>query len=186
MLDSLSALLQPFFDRLGDLVQPWAHVYSKNAALSTGVIAVHVLAMFIGGGMAIGADRAILRAAPGSAEGARAVVADLATMHSVVITSLVITIVSGIALFLADVATFSTSVAYWSKMAAFVLLLANGWRMRRSEDSVLTPLKGMPIHTTEMPIAFPQAAWSAVRSSAAISLVLWVVIVLISVILSKA
>ncbi len=185
MLDSLVATLQPLFDALTALVQPWADLYSKNSAVSTSVIAVHMLAMFIGGGMAIGADRAIMRAAPGSAEGARAVVADLATTHSVVIGSLVITVLSGVALFLADVPTFSVSPAYWSKMALFVLLLLNGWRMRKAEDTVLFPLKGLPLHTTEMPVAFPQAAWSAVRRAARFSFVLWVVIVVVSVILSN-
>jgi hypothetical protein len=89
-------------------------------------------------------------------------------------------------LFLADVPTFSVSAAYWIKMFAFVLLLLNGVRMRKAEDSVLSPLKGMPLHTTEMPVAFPKSAWSAVRSSAGISLALWVIIVFISVILSKS
>lgn len=186
MFESLAAAVKPLFDSLGALVQPWADLYSDNSTLSTAVIAVHVLAMFIGGGMAIGADRAIVRAAPGSAEAARAVVADLATMHSVVITSLVVTILSGIALFLADVATFSTAPAYWIKMIAFALLLLNGVRMKKAENSVLSPLKGMPLHTTEMPVAFPKAAWSAVRSSAGISLALWIGIVGISVVLSKA
>lgn len=185
MFDSLATALQPLFERLTTIAQPWADLYSDNSKLSTGVIAVHVLAMFIGGGMAIGADRAILRAAPGSAEAARAVVADLATTHSVVIGSLILTVISGVTLFLADVPTFSVSPAYWIKMATFVVLLVNGLRMRKAEDSVLTPLKGMPLHTTEMPVAFPKQAWSAVRLSAGISLVLWVAIVLDSVILSN-
>jgi hypothetical protein len=160
-------------------------VYADSSKLSTAVIAVHVLAMFIGGGMAIGADRAILRAAPGSADGARAVVADLATTHGVVLGSLIVTVLSGLALFLADVPTFSVAPSYWIKMTMFVVLLLNGLRMRKAEDTVLFPLKGLPIHTTEMPIAFPKAAWGTVRLTAAASLVLWVAIVLTSVILTN-
>jgi hypothetical protein len=182
MPDALAQL----FDSLTTLVQPWADAYSKHAALSTSVIAAHVLAMFVGGGLAIGADRAILRAAPGSAEAARAVVADFATAHALVIGSLVLTVLTGVALFLADVPTFSVSPVYWIKMASFVLLLVNGLRMRKAEGDVLTPLKGMPLHTTEMPVAFPKTAWSAVRTSAGASLFFWVLIVVQSVVLSKA
>ncbi len=43
------------FESLAALVQPWAHLYANNTTLSTAVIAVHILGMFIGGGMAIGA-----------------------------------------------------------------------------------------------------------------------------------
>ena len=170
------------FDTLATVVQPWADLYADSATLATAVIAVHMLAMFVGGGMAIGADRAILRAAPATAEAVRAVLADLSTMHSVIIASLVVTFLSGGALFTSDVATFSVSWVYWIKMSAIGALLLNGLRLRRAERAVLHPLANMPIHTTEMPVAFPKREWSGVRSSAVISLALWLSIVLLGVI----
>ncbi len=174
------------FETLATLVQPWADFYSDHSAVATAVLSVHILAMFLGGGMAIGADRGIIRAVPGTADAARAVVADLATMHTIVISALVITMLSGAALFLADVPTFSVSVVYWTKMGTVAALLINGLLMRRGEDAVLRPLKNMPLHTAEMPTAFPQREWAAVRRSAAISLFLWMTIVLLSVILTNA
>ena len=46
-------MLFAFFETLGRWVQPWADLYSKHANLSTAVLTVHVLSMFVGGGMAI-------------------------------------------------------------------------------------------------------------------------------------
>lgn len=173
------------FESLAAFVQPWADLYANNTTISTTVIAVHVLAMFVGGGMAVGADRAILRAAPGTAEAVRAVVADLATMHSVIIGALAVTFASGAALFLSDVATFSVSKVYWTKMGFVIVLLANGLRMQRAERAVLHPLANMPIHTTEMPVVFPKQEWRDVRTSAAISFVSWLSTVLLGVLLNS-
>lgn len=173
------------FETLATLVQPWADLYAGNSTLSTAVIAVHVLAMFLGGGMAVGADRTILRAAPGTAEAVRAVVADLATMHAVVISALSVTVLSGIALFTSDVATFSVSKVYWTKMGCVGVLLANGLWMRRNERAVLHPLANMPIHTTEMPVVFPKREWNGVRGAAAASVTLWLTIVLLGVIVTN-
>ena len=173
-------------EKLVALVQPWADLYSNNPVLGTAVLVVHVLAMFIAGGMAIGADRAILRAVPGSGESARAVVADLATTHTVVLGALSVTAVSGVALFTSDLATFAVSKVYWAKMLTVCLLLANGLRLRRSEGAVLRPLANVPLYTTEMPVAFPLKEWRNVRSAAAVSMVLWCLVVVLGVVLMNS
>lgn len=173
------------FESLAALVQPWADLYADSNALSTAVLTVHVLAMFVGGGMAVGADRSILRAAPGSAEAVRAVVADLSNIHAVIIGALSVTIVSGAALFASDVATFSVARVYWTKMGLLALLLVNGLRMRRAERAVLHPLENIPIHTTEMPVVFPKREWNSVRSAAWVSMALWMSIVVLGVVLTN-
>ncbi len=152
-------------DAITALVQPWASLYSDHQGLATAVIATHVLSMFVGGGMAIAADRSILRFAPGTADAVRAIVADLATTHSVVLFALVLTIASGAVLAATDVPTFSASVVYWTKMTTLVALLLNGLRMRRAERGVMEHLAGAPIHTAEMPVRFPRCdpAWRRVR-----------------------
>ena len=172
MLESLTAL-----------VQPWADLYANSPVISTGVLVMHVLSMFIAGGMAIGADRAILRAVPGSGESARAVVADLAMTHTVVLAALSVTVASGIALFTSDVATFAVSKVYWAKMLTVGALLINGSRLRRSEAAVLKPLANVPLYTTEMPVAFPLKDWRNVRIAAATSISLWCLVVVLGVIL---
>ena len=170
-------------ETLTTLVQPWADLYASSTVISTAVLVVHVLAMFVAGGMAIGADRAILRAVPGSGEGARSVVADLAVTHTVVLRALAVTFVSGVALFTSDVATFAVSKVYWAKMLTVAALLANGLRLRRFEAAVMRPLANVPLYTTEMPVAFPMKDWSKVRSAAAVSMTLWCTVVVLGVIL---
>ena len=170
-------------DSLTTLLQPWADLYSNNTVLSTAVLVIHVLSMFIAGGMAIGADRAILRAVPGSGESARAVVADMAMTHTIVLGALTVTAVSGVALFTSDIATFAVSKVYWAKMLTVCALLANGLRLRRSEGAVMRPLVNVPLYTTEMPVAFLLKEWGKVRSAAAVSMALWCLVVVLGVVL---
>ncbi len=173
-------------ERVSATTQPWADLYADHAALSTGVIAAHILAMFVGGGMAIAADRAILRSRPGTAEAVRAVVADLSTTHSVVLGSLTVTVITGLALLASDVGNFAVSWVFWTKMGSFAILLANGLRMQRVEKTVMTSLENIPIRTAEMPVPFPKQAWGGIRSAAAVSLSMWLTIVLLGVVLTNA
>lgn len=172
-------------DSASAFVQPWADLYANNTLLATGVLALHLVSMFIAGGMAIAADRAILRSKPGTADAVRAVVADLGTTHSVVVGWLISTIVSGLLLLTSDLGTFAVSRVYWIKMSAFVLLLLNGLRMQRAERAVMGSLEGVPIRTTEMPVPFPKQQWSGIRGAAAVSLALWLSIVLLGVVLTN-
>lgn len=173
------------FESLTTLAQPWADLYANQPRLATALLATHVLAMFIGGGMAIAADRAILRAAVGTADAARAIVADLSTTHTLVVTALVLSSLSGLALFLSDVPTFSVSKVYWAKMGTLLLLLLNGLRMRRAERTVIASLDGAPIQTAEMPVPFPASPWGRVRQTASLSFALWVALVLLGVVLTN-
>ena len=182
MLIDTAALI----DSVSGLVQPWADLYSDSRVLSTSVITLHIVAMFTGGGMAIAADRAILRSAPGTADAVRAVVADLATTHSVVIWSLVLTVLSGVALLASDVGTFAVSWVFWAKMAAFVSLMLNGLRMQRAERAVITRLDGAPIRTAEMPVPFPKQEWGGIRSSAGVSLFGWFATLILGVVLTNS
>jgi len=172
-------------DALTQLVQPWADVYANHAGLATAIIAAHVLAMFIGGGLAVGVDRAILRAAPGSADGVRVIISDLSATHALVIVALVVSVASGAALFASDVPTYAISRVFWVKLLVLGALLLNGLRMRRGERRVLDSLDGAPSPTAEMPVAFPPSPWREVRLTAATSLTLWITLVLLGVVLSN-
>lgn len=174
------------FETLVSLCEPWATFYADHQPFATAVIVVHILAMFIGGGLAIATDRAILRSAAGSADATRAVIADLSTTHTVVIAALSVSFVSGVALFASDLATFSGSTVYWTKLGAIVALLVNGLRMRRSERRVVEALNGLSPHTSEMPVPFPVSNWGSVRRTAGISLTLWLLIVTLGVVLSNS
>lgn len=168
------------------LVEPWAAYYADHPTLATAIIACHILAMFIGGGMAVTTDRAIWRSAAGSADAARAILADLSATHTIIQRALVAAFATGLALLATDVATFVGSPVYWTKMAAIAVLIANGARMRVYERRVVAGFAGTTPHTAEMPLPGPVAHWSRVKQSAAISAVLWVSIVVLGVVLSNS
>lgn len=170
-------------ETLTTLVQPWADRYAESAILPTLVIAIHVVALFAGGGLAIGADRRVLRAAPGSSESYLAAAEDLGSTHGVVIGALLVMVLSGLALATADLGTFWGSRVFWSKMAAFAVLIVNGVLMRRAEIQLLTNAR----NTVELPVAGPEVTgpWRTLRAHAVISLVGWFTVVILGVIVAN-
>lgn len=166
--------------------QPWSDVYSDSAWIPTAVLAVHVLALFAGGGIAIAADRRLLLATPGTREAYLAAAEDLRTTHSVVIAAIVIMVLSGLALATSDIGTFAGSKVFWAKMASFALLIANGVYMRRTESRVLAAASdtGLVVRNETTPRGEPHRPWIVLKRSAAISLTAWCTIVLLGVVLS--
>lgn len=166
-------------ESLMGLFQPWADLYSASAWLPTVVIALHVVSLFGGGGIAIAADRRVLRATPGSSEAFLAVAEDLQSTHGVVIGSLALMVASGVALATADLGTFATSLVFWGKMGCFAILMANGLLMRQTETRLLTNAR----NTIEMSVAGPEVTgpWAALRRHAWVSLVFWFAVVLLGV-----
>jgi hypothetical protein len=170
-------------ETLTTLFQPWADLYGDSHVLSTGIVAAHVLSMFIGGGIAVGADRRVLLATPGTAEAHRAVAEDLKAQHAVVVGSLALIVISGALLAAADIGTFGVSLVFWGKMAAFVVLMINGLLMRRTEARVVNAAK----NTMEFSVVGPDLTlpWGALRRSAWISLAGWVATVFLGVLLTN-
>lgn len=170
-------------ESLTTLFQPWADLYSASAWLPTAVIAVHVLALFAGGGIAIAADRRVLQARPGTSEGFLAVAEDLRGTHGVVIGALVVMVLSGTALATADIGTFAVSRVFWSKMAAFAVLIGNGAMMRSVEARLLTGARS----TIEMSVAGPEVTepWHGLRRHAWLSLAGWFLVVLLGVVVAN-
>lgn len=119
---------------------------------------MHVGGLLAGGGCAITADLATIRAAR---EGAAARVTQLHVLqrtHRLVVSGLGALVFSGLLQFTADLETFLHSRVFWLKMGLFVLLLANGGLLLRGERQVT---RGEP------------NAWTRLRYAAAASLVLW-------------
>ncbi len=172
-------------DTLTTLLQPWSELYADSAWIPTTILAVHVLALFAGGGIAIAADRRVLLATPGTREAYQAAAEDLRTTHAIVIGSIVIMVSSGLALATSDIGTFAVSKVFWAKMASFAVLIANGVYMRRTESRVLTAATDAGVvidKTTQWPSA--HLPWAELKRSAAVSLTAWFVIVLLGVVLS--
>jgi hypothetical protein len=169
-------------ETLTTLFQPWADLYAEQTTLATTIIAIHVLAMFVGGGIAIGADRRVLQAAPGTAEAHRAVAEELRLQHTVVIGAIVLVVASGLALATADVGTFAQSRVFWSKMGVFALLIVNGIAMRRTEGRLISASSTAEVPAADAPVALP---WGSLRFSALVSLTGWLIVVLLGVVLSN-
>ncbi|MCC6930251.1 MAG: hypothetical protein IT359_14795 [Gemmatimonadaceae bacterium] len=160
------------------LAAPWKDAYDNSTLLATSVIALHLTALLVGGGLAIAADRATLRvpgAAVGGDAGAAAAVAagerqrqlsELGAVHRPVLAALVILFVSGVALTLADLETYIASSVYWLKFALIVLLLANGVVMTRTERALGS--------SAQLAAPVAQSLWRRMRWSAWASIALWI------------
>lgn len=163
-------------DTLKTLLEPWATLYSDHTALATAILAGHLLALFVGGGVAFAADRTLLRAAPASPADHLRLVDELHGTHALVIGMLAVTVLTGIAMATADVETFAGSAVYWTKMGVFVLLLGNGVLLRRAEATVRAAA------AAAAPGAIP---WGAVRAAAQRSMAGWCLLVLLGVLLTN-
>ena len=172
-------------ETLTTLLLPWSELYADSAWIPTTVLAVHMLALFTGGGIAIAADRRVLLSTPSTREAYQAAAEDLRTTHAIVIGSIAMMVVSGVSLAASDLGTFAVSKVFWAKMATFTVLIANGAFMRRTESRVLAAATdaGVAIDkTTQWPS--PHLPWAVLKRSATVSLVSWFGIVLLGVVLS--
>ena len=95
---------------------------------------------------------------------------DLSSVHAWVIGGLVVSLLSGLFLFAADIETFFGSVVFWSKMGLIVALLANGYVMTRTE-------RGLRGNTAKA------GAWNTLRATSVVSIFLWFTISLAGIIL---
>jgi len=129
--------MQQLLDLIAQAVKPWMDFYGSSAGMETAVMFLHLGGMVAAGGIAFTLDRAVLRSGragfPRRADLAR----DLHQSHTAVISGLLIVLASGLALTAADPRTFLVSWIYWAKMFTVLLLLANGWTLKRSGERLL-------------------------------------------------
>lgn len=174
---SLSFAASALVARLAQLAEPWKDRYADSTTLATGVLFVHLGAMLVAGGLAIAADRGTLRAARAPRPGARRrQLAEIAGAHRPVTVALALVMLSGALLFLSDVETYATSIAFWTKMTLVALLLGNGLVMMRTERAL-----------RDDAAAAERAAgrWRLLRGSAIASAALWVATVLAGTVLGN-
>lgn len=125
------------------LVAGWAALYSGSAVLRTMVSFVHVAGLVSGGGAAIVADRATLRATRPGMVVTPDQIDGILGAHRIVVAGLAAVIASGVLLFAADVQTYAVSKLFWIKMAMVVVLMINGAILvgagQRAKSSGRTP-----------------------------------------------
>jgi hypothetical protein len=149
-------------EALVQLLQPWNDFYSHSKTAATIAIFLHTGGLLLAGGFAIAADRGTLRAMrAGGNRGHQ--IAELAAVHRWIIAGLAIVVISGIALFTADIETFWASWIYWAKMLLVALLLINGLLMTRHEAELAKDASEASPH------------WRGLHRAAVTSLVLWFV-----------
>lgn len=156
-------------DFLMQATQGWARTYGGSHVVSNGVAFVHFAGLLLAGGSAVAADRATLVAARQDANARAAYLRQLASVHGVVIAGLGMMFISGALMFFADVETFWGLAVFWRKMVLIALLLANGFLMKQAGDLART---------------LPARAWTQLKVTSVVSLVLWFAVVLASTILA--
>ena len=145
------------------LFDPWKQTYSDSVTLSTGITAVHLLAMLFGGGLAIAADRTTLMLRGEKLDQRKQHLFDLSALHRPVLIALTISAISGIAMLTSDLKTFVASPVLWIKLGLVALLLINGVLLERTESALR---KSADTEGSE-------SLWSRLKFNAISSLVLW-------------
>ncbi len=107
-------------------VSGWTAFYSGSAVMRTLVSFVHIAGLVGGGGAAITADRATLRATRRGLAITRQQLAVIHATHRIVVLGLAGVIVSGVLLFAADTDTYAVSKLFWLKMGIVAALMVNG------------------------------------------------------------
>jgi hypothetical protein len=158
-----------FLDTLVSTFEPWATVYGGSTVLSVAFTAAHLGAMMIGGGLALAADRTVLRAGAAADAPARLAIADaVGDVHRPVVIALGVSAISGLAQLAADLEALAGSKVLWVKFGLLLLLFGNGLLMLRDERAVRRA-------------SGDAAAFSALRVRAMTSVALWLLIMLAGV-----
>ncbi|HLB09974.1 MAG TPA: hypothetical protein VK617_10590 [Gemmatimonadaceae bacterium] len=162
---------------LEHFLAPWQSAYSDSKVISTFVVGAHVLAMFIGGGFAIAADRKTLQALRADAVERTRQLFELHQIHRPVLVSMAVMLVTGVMLAASDVKTFATAPMFWIKIALVGSLIVNGGVLTKTEES---------LRNGGMVADVAQRRWGRLRTVSWMSLVLWSATLIVGVILQNA
>ncbi len=168
-------------ESLARLFTPWHDLFGGSTIYPTVTEATHLLAMFIGGGLAVAADRTTLRLAREKRELRRALLSELCYLHRPVLIALSISLLSGLAFLAADIDVFLLSPAFYIKMTLVALLLANGVLLQETESSLRRALKDDPV----LADSFATRQWDRLRFRSICSMALGCATLVAGVVLCK-
>lgn len=127
----------PIVETLAKVFEPWKDLYSGSTALSVTLTFAHLGSMMVGGGLAIAADRTVLKAGKITDPSAVLALADaVGDVHRPVLIALVVSAISGGLQLAADIETFAVSKVMWVKIGLLIVLAVNGYLMLRNEAAV--------------------------------------------------
>lgn len=168
MLIDAHSLAQPF--------EGWKSFYSHSTLTSTIVLTTHLGAMFLGGGIAVAADRTTLRVASERSDERSRQLAEMADVHRPVLIGITLLFISGIALALSDLENFLGNPVFWIKLSLVALLLINGLFLQRTESAL----------RRDESAGTGTATWSRMRLFSRLSIALWIATFLAGSILTNA
>lgn len=150
---------------------PWAALYNDHPLVQSAVLFAHLSGVMVGGGAAVAADRAALRARRSDEAARQHYLSHLRLVHRTVLGALAVIVLSGVLQFAADIETFVASPIFWVKMALVLLLATNGWFLmstgRKVEGGALAAERG----------------WNRLVAISVLSLSLWLLIILAGAVL---
>jgi len=114
-------------------IESWASFFANHGVVRTLIGFMHVGGLLASGGCAVAADRATLLARRLGIAERRMQLGSLQGLHRIVIGGLALIVISGVLLWASDFDTYLYSKLFWTKMALFGLLLANGALLIRAE-----------------------------------------------------
>jgi len=154
-------------DLLTRLAQPWATLYADHTWLQTTTLFLHLSGIFLGGGFAIATDRdTFIAVRAARLSGQIRHLGRIRTIHKPVMFGLALALASGFLLFAADLEHYSTSAVFWVKMGLLAALLANGFVLKRTEETLNAGRQDSP------------KLWSRLWKISASSLALWLAVIL--------
>lgn len=148
---------------LAHWLSPWQSAYSGSKVLETAVTAVHLIALLFGGGLAVAADRAMLRALGAGPDARDVALQAIQATHRPVVIALAVSFMSGLALAGADVNTFANSPVFLVKLTLVALLCSNGLFLVVTE-------RALQRHGTGEAAA---PLWRRLRTATWLSITLW-------------
>jgi hypothetical protein len=152
-------------EQLTHLFAPWNKLYGGSKVIPALTEGAHILSLLFGGGLAVAADRATLRARRRGDAARASQLSELHDVHRPVMFALCGSFLSGVALAGADVEVFAASPAFWVKLGLVTLLLLNGALLYRTESMLRGPAGQTPDRAERL--------WNRLRLSSILSLFLW-------------
>lgn len=146
---------------------PWQTAYSGSKVLESAVTGIHLVALLFGGGLAVAADRAMLRAMRAGPAARTLALEAMQATHRPVLMALAISFLSGLALATADVNTFAHSPVFLVKLSLVALLCSNGLFLVVTERA----LRRQDLADMTAPL------WRRLRTATWLSITLWTSIV---------